>query len=396
MINDFGPFYNIAELIAKSVSNDLSDEETKALLQWIEASEANLSLYQDLTSEASLSEELAILTSFNPSEDWQKLAKQTIQSSTPIQKNGQFSLKFWLSSAAIFLIVCFGALQLWKSQTKNTDTNHFSARLKNDIAPGGNKATLQLGDGSVVVLNDSNNGFQSKQQNVKLLVQNGEITYQSIGKQDHLIYNTVTTPKGGQFKLVLDDGTKVWLNAASSIKFPMAFSGKERLVELTGEGYFEVAHDASKPFKVVLPNIGQVDAIGTAFNINAYAEENSLKTTLLQGKVKVAFGQKTDYLNPGQQAQFFQNGQIHILDQVALEEVVAWKNGQFIFKQMNVEDIMRQISRWYEIEVIYHGAVSKETFSGIVNRNSNLMEVLKIMEEGGVRFKIDGKKINVF
>ena len=396
MINDFGPLYNIAELIAKSISKDLSEEETKVLLQWIEASEENLRLYQDLISEASLSEELAILTTFNPSEDWQKLAKKTIQSSIPIQKNWQFSRKFWLSSAAIFLIVCFGALQLWKLQTKDTDTNHFTARLKNDIPPGGNKATLQLGDGTVVVLNDANNGFQSKQQNVKLLVQNGEITYQSIGKQSHLIYNTVTTPKGGQFKLVLNDGTKVWLNAASSIKFPMAFSGKERLVELTGEGYFEVAHDTSKPFKVVLPNIGQVDAIGTTFNINAYIEENILKTTLLEGKVKVAFGQKTDYLNPGQQAQFFQNGQFHIMNQVALEEVVAWKNGQFIFKQMNVEDIMRQISRWYEIEVIYHGAVSKETFSGIVNRNSNLMEVLKIMEEGGVRFKIDGKKINVF
>jgi ferric-dicitrate binding protein FerR (iron transport regulator) len=396
MMNELGPLYTIAELIAKSVSGDLSDNEAKALLKWVEASEANLSLYNDLTSEEKLSEELAILASFKPSDEWQSIANKTIQSTIPIQKHWNYGRKFWLSSAAIFLMVCLGAFQIWKYQNTNTDTIKYSVSSKDDIAPGGNKATLKLSDGTVIILNDSINGFQSLQQNVKLLVQNGEITYQTIGKQDELLYNTITTPNGGQFKLVLNDGTKIWLNAASSLKYPLAFSGNERIIELTGEGYFEVAHNANKPFKVLLPGIGQVDAIGTAFNINAYSEEQFLKTTLLQGKVKVAFGNKTDYLNPGQQAQFFQNGNMQVIDQVELDQVVAWKNGEFIFKQMNVEDIMRLISRWYEIEVIYHGVVSKETFSGIVNRNSSLMEVLKIMEEGGIRFKIDGKKINVF
>ena len=132
------------------------------------------------------------------------------------------------------------------------------------------------------------------------------------------------------------------------------------------------------------------------FNINAYSDEHITKTTLVQGKVKVAFGSKTDFLNPGQQAQLFPSGQLLVLNQVDLDEVVAWKNGQFIFKQMNVENIMKQIGRWYEIEVIYNGPVSQETFSGIVSRNSHLLEVLKIMEEGGVRFKIDGKKISVY
>jgi ferric-dicitrate binding protein FerR (iron transport regulator) len=136
--------------------------------------------------------------------------------------------------------------------------------------------------------------------------------------------------------------------------------------------------------------------MGTVFNINTYQDESSLKTTLVEGKIKVDFGNKSQFLTPGQQSHFFKNGQLSIIDNVEMDEVIAWKNGQFVFKQMNVEGIMRQLSRWYDVDVVFDGKLSKETFSGIVNRNANLLEVLKIMEAGGVRFKIDGKKIYVY
>lgn len=396
MMNQFEPLYTKAELIVKSLQNDLTEQERLSLNEWLMESAGNQVLYNEFTNETTLASELAILAKFDVQADWQKIAKQTIDTQNKPATIVGINYRKWLSAAAILLIACLGVFQFWVSRNNSHAISKISKHPIIDIVPGGNKATLKLADGTIISLNDSVNGFQATQQNVKLVIQNGEITYQSLGQDNEIIYNTITTPRGGQYKLLLDDGTKVWLNAASSIKYPTAFSGDERIVELTGEGYFEVAHDASKPFKVVLPGIGRVDAIGTAFNINAYSDEHITKTTLVQGKVKVAFGSKTDFLNPGQQAQLFPSGQLLVLNQVDLDEVVAWKNGQFIFKQMNVENIMKQIGRWYEIEVIYNGPVSQETFSGIVSRASHLMEVLKIMEEGGVRFKIDGKKISVY
>lgn len=392
MSNELNSSYNIAALIVKSLQNDISKEESDILLKWKGASNENLALFNELTTEESLSAELAIFASFSATKDWEIIANKTVHANRP--KIKKFNRVFWLSSAAILFFVIVGTFQFWKF-TSNQKSN-YSLQLKHNIIPGSNKATLTLADGSIILLNDSINGFHTKQQNVNLSIQNGEIVYQSLGQNEPPIYNTITTPNGGQYKLLLDDGTKVWLNAASSIKYPTTFSGNERIVALTGEGYFEIAHNFQKPFKVILPNMGKVEAIGTVFNINAYQDEYSVKTTLVQGKVKVDFGNKSQFLNPGQQSQYFKNGHLSIIDNVEMEEVIAWKNGQFVFKQMNVEDIMRQLSRWYDVDVVFDGKLSKETFSGIVNRNANLLEVLEIMEAGGVRFKIDGKKIYVY
>jgi len=392
MSNEFDSSYNIAALIVKSLQNDLSAEESKILMQWKDAKNENLALFNELTTEESLSAELAIFDSFSATKDWEKVANKTVI--TNQAKISKFSRVFWLTSAAVLIFVLVGAFQFWKF-TSNQKSN-YTIKSKDNIVPGSNKATLTLADGSIILLNDSINGFHTKQQNVNLLIQNGEIKYQSLGQNKAPSYNTIITPNGGQYKLLLDDGTKVWLNASSSIKYPTTFSGKERIVTLTGECYFEIAHNTQKPFKVILPNVGKVEAIGTIFNIKAYQDERSLKTTLVEGKIKVDFGSKTQLLYPGQQSQIFKNGNLLIIDNVEMDEVIAWKNGQFVFKQMNVEDIMRQLSRWYDVEVIFDSKLSKETFSGIVNRNVNLLEVLKITEAGGVRFKIDGKKIYVY
>jgi ferric-dicitrate binding protein FerR (iron transport regulator) len=255
---------------------------------------------------------------------------------------------------------------------------------------------LQLADGTLVTLSDSLSGFQASQQNVKLVIKNGEISYASKGTSQENLFNKVITPRGGQYKLRLNDGTQIWLNAASSIRYPVSFVGNTRVVELTGEAYFDVAHDPQHPFIVKLSGNKQVRAIGTSFNINAYGDDNNDVATLIRGSIKVESGNNERLLVPGQQAKFLADDKLLLSNQVDVDEIVAWKNGQFVFNALTVKSIMVQLARWYELEVVYSGKISQETFSGIVSRNSNLSEVLKIMEAGGLRFKIDGKIIYVF
>ena len=196
--------------------------------------------------------------------------------------------------------------------------------------------------------------------------------------------------------MVLSDGTVVWLNAASSLRFPVVFKGKERQVELMGEAYFEVKK-GEKPFKVSLQNGSRIEVKGTAFNVNAYQDEDFLRTTLLEGKINFMMLGKTQALLPGQQIRVaYRQPEMQVIDDVDVEQEVAWKNDLFIFKGMDVKSIMREISRWYDIDVVYKGKLNPETFSGIVSRKSNLSQVLKIMEEGGVRFVIEGRTIVVF
>ncbi|HQW45168.1 MAG TPA: FecR domain-containing protein, partial [Chitinophagaceae bacterium] len=267
---------------------------------------------------------------------------------------------------------------------------------KNDVAPGGNKAILTLADGSTIILDNAANGSLTEQGNTKVIkLDDGQLAYNTLNeKPTEIVYNTISTPRGGQYQLTLADGTKVWLNAASTLRFPATFSGNERKVELTGEGYFEVAKNAAMPFKVSVNNM-TVEVLGTHFNINSYSDEASIKTTLLEGAVKVTNGDAVQMLSPSNQAQLTADGEIRLNRNVDIEDVVAWKNGIFNFSGTAIENIMRQISRWYDLDVSYEGAISKETFSGVVSRNSNLSQVLKIMEQAGVKFKIEGKKIIV-
>jgi ferric-dicitrate binding protein FerR (iron transport regulator) len=283
-----------------------------------------------------------------------------------------------------------------KTPSKKVSIAISTQKSVNDVMPGGNKAMLQLADGTLVTLSDSLSGFQASQQNVKLVIKNGEISYASKGTSQENLFNKVITPRGGQYKLRLNDGTQIWLNAASSIRYPVAFVGNTRVVELTGEAYFDVAHDPQHPFIVKLSDNKQVRAIGTSFNINAYGDDNNDVATLIRGSVKVESGNNERLLVPGQQAKFLADDKLLLSNQVDVDEIVAWKNGQFVFNALTVKSIMVQLARWYELEVVYSGKISQETFSGIVSRNSNLSEVLKIMEAGGLRFKIDGKIIYVF
>lgn len=204
------------------------------------------------------------------------------------------------------------------------------------------------------------------------------------------MFNTMRTPRGGEYRLQLPDGSKVWLNAASSITYPNIFTGDTRSVEITGEAYFEVAKDAARPFKVQAGNM-KVEVLGTHFNINAYPGEPVIKTTLLEGAVRI----QDAVLKPGQQASLAATGQFRVEDDVETEEVMAWKNGFFQFNDADMPTVMRQLENWYDITVAYEGRVPKRSFGGAIQRSLPLSKVLDILEENNVRFKIEGRNITV-
>lgn len=270
----------------------------------------------------------------------------------------------------------------------------------NDIAPGGNKAVLILANGSSIPLDSISNGIISKEGNIDVnKTANGLLSYsinsKDIERNNTELYNTVATPRGGQYKVTLSDGTRVWLNAGSSIRFPVAFTGNERKVEVIGEAYFEVVKDETKPFKV-LTTSSAVEVLGTHFNVNAYDDEASVKTTLLEGKVRVSAKNGAPYLlAPGQQSSVNKEGKILVTSDVNTEDVVAWKNGRFQYTSVDLKSILRQISRWYNVDIEYRGNINLD-FTGQLPRSATVSKVFEKLEmTGEVHFRIEGRKIIV-
>lgn len=309
----------------------------------------------------------------------------------------------WISIAASFLLLAFSAYFFLYNRTFTPVTvaeKPAQQPLLNDFVPGADKAVLTLADGSVVILDDASNGNIAVQGAVQVQkVNDGKLQYQAEGEGLETVYNSVSTPKGGKFQLTLSDGTKVWLNASSSLRFPVVFIGNERKVELHGEGYFEVAENKQKPFRVDVAGKGEIEVLGTHFNVNAYADEASLNTTLLEGSVKVRVGSisKPSVLVPGQQARIFPNGEMRTTSNINLEEVIAWKNGKFHFgESTDMETVMRQIGRWYDVEVEYSGNFSGKHLGGTISRDVNASKVFEMLEMTGIaKFRIEGKKVLV-
>ncbi|MBO9727335.1 MAG: FecR domain-containing protein [Chitinophaga sp.] len=300
----------------------------------------------------------------------------------------------WWAAASVLLL---GAGSWWALRHTHTTTPVIAdkqSRYKNEVAPGGNKATLTLADGSVITLDSAGNGLLAQQGNIKIVKQrNGELTYEGSGAGEKM-YNKMVTPRGGQYRLTLPDGTIAWLNAASSISFPAAFSGDNRKVNITGEVYFEVAMDVHHPFVV---NAGAVDitVLGTRFNVNAYEQLPDIRTTLLDGGVKVSSAGANTILKPGQQAQVNHHGALLVMNNVDTDEIIAWKNGFFQFTDADMPTVMQQIEQWYDVKVSYEGAIPKRSFGGGMQRSLPLSEVLSILEANDVKFKIEGKNITV-
>ncbi len=384
-------------LLDKYLSGSITEEEREHLSRMLEEEQHRQRL------EAIMDKELQEHT-YETEEDSKLLGEiqENIQQKIRGERKTAKVVRFnWnrLAVAAVFiLLVGLGVYWLWDTSTKQEREVAIQEHPEGikDIAPGSNKAILRLADGTEILLDSAHDGTLAQQGAVKIIkLTNGQLAYNTQkGRSEEVLYNTITTPKGGQYHLVLADGTKVWLNAASSLHFPAAFTGKERAVELKGEGYFEVAKNAAMPFHVHVNDM-DVQVLGTHFNVNAYTDESTIRTTLLEGSVQVSKGEQTRLLKPGQQAAASQKGQIGVEDDVDVEEVMAWKNGLFQFQSADLEAIMRQAARWYDIEIEYKEKIT-ERFSGQISRNVNLSQLLKILElTGKVHFEIEGRKIIV-
>jgi transmembrane sensor len=321
---------------------------------------------------------------------------------------------FWQKIAAAILFLLFSGVSIYflRKSSIHQSTAKIRQDLKryrNDLAPGTNKAVLTLADGSSIVLDTVQNGNLARQGSAKIFKFNGgTVAYQSRYNPDaktgteEIKYNTVSTPNGGQYQIILADGSKVWLNAASSLHFPTSFTGNDREVELQGEAYFEIAKQKRDgkngteniPFIVHTHGV-QVQVLGTHFNINAYENESAVKTTLLEGSVKVIRGSSSMVLKPGNQSEVDKDGHMKSIALSHVEDAVAWKNGMFLFRSADIETIMRQIARWYNVDVEYSGKVD-EKFYVEIPRNTRASELFKIFETtGAVHFEIDGRKVKV-
>jgi transmembrane sensor len=266
-----------------------------------------------------------------------------------------------------------------------------------DIAPGVSKAMLTLGNGSTIILDSTSGKSLGVDGGINIVkVRDGQVEYQrgNVQNKQVTVYNTVTTPRGGQYHIALADGTNVWLNASSSIRFPVEFTDSTREVEMSGEVYFEVAHNPSKPFRVKVKD-NYIKVLGTHFNVMAYDNEPSINTTLLEGSLKVENDKSSRLLSPGQEAIVGALGSIRVIKDADVEEAIAWKNGYFLFNGSDIKSIMHQVERWYDADVHYEGEV-KLHFTGQVSRNVKVSELLRKLElTNEVHFKIESKKITV-
>jgi transmembrane sensor len=389
-------------LVEKFLQDDLTPAELNLFLR-LAKDPSNLQLLREIVTQkldnreyTGLSDDATIDLMFS-----QMMARASPQimarASPPPRSKRHFPVWYAAAAAVILLVLGANLFFLQKRSTPHPLAQKTSPPVvKTDVAPGGNKAILTLSDGSTISLEDAGNGTVAQQGNARVVkLSNGELAYRASGKATkETLYNTVSTPRGGQFRLTLPDGTRVWLNASSSITYPTAFTGKDRKVAMKGEAYFEVVSHPDLPFKVEVKGM-EVYELGTHFNINAYEDESEARTTLLEGAVKITKGASTLLLRPGQQAACGSEDRVSLVKDADVEESVAWKEGLFSFDGADLPSIMRQLARWYDLEVHYEGEIPKRRFTGKVFRNLPLSETLKVLELSHVHFRIEGNRLTV-
>ncbi|WP_143305973.1 FecR family protein [Chitinophaga vietnamensis] len=321
-----------------------------------------------------------------------QLLQQRIRENTGAAKGRLLRMVAKAASAAAVIACCwFFGKKLWKQYNGNAPTE--LALKEQAPQPGGNKAVLTLASGQQIVLDSAGHGTL-QQGGATIQLGNGQVAYHPGDQPPAAAMNMLSTPPGGQYQLLLPDGSKVWLNAASSIRFPSGFSGSERKVEITGEAYFEVAANARQPF-VVSAGDKTVQVLGTRFNFMAYPEEPGANVTLLEGAVRVGYQADTTTLKPGQQARLKADHTLEVATCKDIQQAVAWKEGYFAMNGEGTAAMMRQLARWYNVEVTYKNKIPELRFEGSIKRSYSLQEVLSILEESGIHFTVEGRKIIV-
>ncbi|RZS74614.1 FecR family protein [Pseudobacter ginsenosidimutans] len=370
----------MAEL--QELTESSAPEVQQGIQQWLEGREAD--------------------PAYNP-QQWQHVLGHIISADRQEEKNRKtvpMYKRSWFRYAAAAAVVIVAGLGFWRSNEKiEKETISPQPIVQKEVPPGKDGAILTLADGTTLVLDSMGNGVVASQNGTQVVLKDGKLAYYGGATDIAVAYNTMTTPRGRQFNVTLPDGTRVWLNAASSLRYPTVFNGTERKVQITGEAYFEVAQNKNQPFKVETGKGIEVEVLGTHFNVNSYDDEPTINTTLLEGSVKVVAKNSPQengnsvVLRPGQQAQNSntEDGKGLRIRQVDLDEVVAWKDGAFSFNDADLKAVMRQLSRWYDVEVEYAGEISEQQrFTGKLGRSIPLADLLAEMKDYDVKFRIEG------
>lgn len=399
----------IATLLIKKLEGELSPTEKLILDEWVHSTPSGSRVMQDLLVEENIA---AKLKDHHP-DNWQATntrIKAAVSASlfdsepvAPIHRI-HFLRTAWFYYAAAVLLVCGVGAYLWKAQTTSKKELAQQASLEFDKMPGTDKATLTLANGQAIAVDSLPNGELAVENGSGIVKQDGRIIYnEGVGATSKVAYNTMSTSRGGQYQITLADGTRAWLNAESSITFPTSFTGSTREVSIKGEVYFEVAKDAAKPFMVNVNGRSQIQVLGTEFNVNAYDNEDNIHATLLNGSIKVWPGASQSklvnaaILKPGEEAQIAaQNAVMNVVFNPDLEKVIAWKNGVFNFEDVPLEKAMRQLARWYDIQIVYEKGGRPVQFGGSLKRNLPLSGILYFLEGAGLRYRLeDGNKLVV-
>jgi len=380
----------INDILFKAISGEALNAGEQALFdEWLAADEANQAMYASWKDEIYFRQKLREVHQIDVADAKRKIDEKIAATGSVIPL-----MRSWLPYAAAAVLLVGVMTYFWMNRSARETPPPTNAIVhQNDVAPGQNKAVLTLSDGRRIAL-DSNSVNNLTEQGNLIKNKNGQLVYQPGSKHtNEVLYNTLTTARGEMYSIVLSDGSTVTLNSASSIRYPIVFPNGERKVEVTGEAFFDVTHDAAHPFVVSEGGI-EVTVLGTQFNVNTYEDEVP-RVTLVKGSVQVTLEkQQPVIIKPGQQA-FVAGSQLQVTDHVNLEEVMAWKNGRFYFNNASITSVMTQLQRWYNIEVVYQGAKPTQVFGGELQRNLNLSQIIRALEHTGVRFKIEGRKVIV-
>jgi len=380
-------------LLNKYVTGNITAEEEKLFLSMVQEHASDPALEEALWESYQQSADLEFW-----SDDYRKaFAGKIMQRIHPTIKEEKGTVipmrrRFpRIAVAAAVLVLLAAGAYLWL-QFRNVLRDPVA--MHNDLPPGKDGAVLTLSDGRKMVLDSLRNGMVAKESNAEIMLTDGKLSYTSSEQPaEEIAYNIMSTPKGRQFQLVLPDGSKVWLNAASSIRYPVVFRGKQRMVELEGEAYFEIAPDAKMPFKVKVNDGNEVEVLGTRFNVNAYYNESNISTTLLEGSVRVNAGTQSVILKPRQQARADREVQRLLRDDADINKVLAWKNGYFDFNNEGLQLMMRQLERWYDINVLYEGKIPDIVFQGKMDRNVQLSDVVRFLTMFGIKTRLEERTL---
>lgn len=372
------------ELLQRYLEGKCTPEEVVTLIQWLQTTGSHRSLLKQMKEEFLRS--MAAQPEISPVVS-DRIEARLLQDISSVKIVKMKLHRRWIAAAAMLAFIVAASTVFLLKRTKLSPAVTAKQESPADVAPGTNKAMLTLANGSTLTL-DSVGNQVIKQGATVVHQKNGLLQYDTESNTAAVGYNILTVPRGGQFHVVLPDGSKVWLNAASSLKYPTAFTGNERLVELQGQGYFEVAKNAQQPFIVQVDDM-KVKVLGTSFDVMAYKDEKAINTTLIEGAVKV----NDQLLKPGQQASLDNaNGCMYVYT-ADIQQVIAWKTGFFEFDNVKLADIMRQVSRWYDIDITYNNNIEPKLFGGRISRNLPLSELLHMLEANGAKFNMKGRSL---